>query len=420
MPAKGVDAVGDLPEQEGPPPGPSAGAVDGAVDGAGYDVVVVGGGVIGLSVGWWAARTGRSVAVCDPAPGQGSSWAAAGMLAPLSEASPVEAHLYPLAADSLRRWPAFAAALAEDGGGDVGLRTDGTLVVAAGDDDRRALAELRDRMAAFDPPGRWLGGGACRRLEPALHPGVRGGFEVPGDLQVDNRAVLAALQSALATRQGELIRSAVVAVELAGAGAGAGGGGGRLAGGRHRVHLEGGATVEAGWLVLATGAGGHPIGGVPAACQPPVRPVRGDIVRLQGHPDEPVLERVVRAQVDGRHVYLVPRRNGQVVVGATSEEGGYRTTSRAGAVHDLLHDALTVVPELAELELAEVCARLRPATPDNAPVLGPTAADKVAVAAGHYRNGFLLAPVTAAAVVATVCNEEMPAAAAACGAGRFG
>ncbi len=398
--------MGNLPEQSELPSGPAR-----PVDGSGYDVVVVGGGVIGLSVGWWAARTGRSVAVCDPAPGQGSSWAAAGMLAPLSEASPAEAHLYPLAADSLRRWPAFAAALADDGGGDVGLRTDGTLVVAAGDDDRRALAELRDRMAAFDPPGDWLGGGACRRLEPALHPGVRGGFEVAGDLQVDNRAVLAALQSALATRQGELIRSAVVAVELAA---------GRLPGGRHRVHLDGGATVEAGWLVLATGAGGHTIGGVPAGCQPPVRPVRGDIVRLQGDPGEPVLGRVVRAQVDGRHVYLVPRRNGQVVVGATSEEGGYRTTSRAGAVHDLLHDAVTVVPELAELELAEVCARLRPATPDNGPVLGPTAAERVAVAAGHYRNGFLLAPVTAAAVVATVCNEEMPAVAAGCGAGRFG
>ena len=367
------------------------------------DVVVVGGGVIGLSIGWWAARAGLSVAVCDPSPGRGSSWAAAGMLAPLSEASPLEADLYPLAADSLARWPAFAQALEEDGGGEVGLREEGSLAVAAGEDDGRALREVRERMAGFTPPGEWLSGRACRRLEPALHPGVRGGFEVPGDRQVDNRAVLGALEVALAKRGGRLLRSAVHAVEVP-VGPGARG--------VRRVHLDGGGRVEGRWLVLATGVGTRPIDGLPAVCRPPVRPVRGDIVRLRGDPAEPVVTRVVRAQVEGRRVYLVPRGNGEVVVGATSEEGGYRTETRAGGLHDLLHDALAVVPDLGELAVAEVCARLRPATLDNAPVLGATAVEGVAVAAGHYRNGFLLAPVTAAALVAVVLGEAPPAVAA--------
>lgn len=172
--------------------------------------------------------------------------------------------------------------------------------------------------------------------------------------------------------------------------------------------------------MLATGADGPPIAGLPEGCRPPLRPVRGDIIRLRGDPAEALLGRVVRAHVAGRFVYVVPRRSGEVVVGATSEEGGYRIESRAGAVHDLLHDALAVVPGLSELELVEVLGRLRPATPDNAPVIGPTAVDGVLVAGGHYRHGILLAPVTAEAVVAALRDEPGPTAAGPFGMERFG
>lgn len=371
------------------------------------DVAVVGGGVIGLAVAWRAGRAGLSVRVVDPSPGQGASWAAAGMLAPLSEASPREAVLFPLASDSLARWPAFAADLEADTGSDVGLRREGTLAVAFGDDDRRQLADVLDRARGFGLEAEWLAGRACRRLEPGLHPSVRGGFEVATDLQVDNRAVVTALVAAVEA-SGALRREAAVELRT--------GGGGRP----HQVVTGSGAVIDADRVVLATGADGPPIAGLPEGCRPPLRPVRGDIIRLRGDPAEALLGRVVRAHVAGRFVYVVPRRSGEVVVGATSEEGGYRIESRAGAVHDLLHDALAVVPGLSELELVEVLGRLRPATPDNAPVIGPTAVDGVLVAGGHYRHGILLAPVTAEAVVAALRDEPGPTAAGPFGMERFG
>lgn len=359
------------------------------------DVAVVGAGVIGLGAAWRAARRGLEVIVLDPAPGMGASWAAAGMLAPLSEATPREAALFPLASDSLGRWPAFATDLEADAGAEVGLRHEGTLAIALDDDDRRHLADVLDRSRNFGLSSEWLAGRACRRLEPALHPSVRGGFEIPTDLQVDNRAVVAALVGAVEARA-SLRRETVVEFRP--------GGNGRA----HRLLTASGEVVEADQVVLATGAAASPIAGAPDACRPPVRPVRGDIARLKGDPDEPVLSRVVRAYVEGRFVYLVPRRNGEVVVGATSEEGGWRTESRAGAVHDLLHDAIAIVPALSELELVEVIGRLRPATPDNAPVIGPTALEGVVLATGHYRHGFLLCPVTADAVVAALLGEPGP------------
>lgn len=359
------------------------------------DVAVVGGGVIGLACAWRSARRGLEVTVLDPAPGMGASWAAAGMLAPLGEASPNESELFPLATDSLSRWPAFAADLEADSGAVVGLRREGTLAVAFDEDDRRHLADVLDRATSFGLSSDWLAGRACRRLEPALHPRVRGGFEIPSDLQVDNRAVIRALVAVVEATT-SLRREAVT--EL-------------LPGDRgrpHRLLTTSGEVVEADRVVLATGAASSPIAGIPEACRPPVRPVRGDIARLKGDPDAPLLNRVIRAHVEGCFVYLVPRRNGEVVVGATSEEGGYRIESRAGAVHELLHGALAVVPALSELELVEVIARLRPATPDNAPVIGPSALEGLIVATGHYRNGFLLGPVTADAVVAALVGESGP------------
>jgi glycine oxidase len=370
------------------------------------EVAVVGGGVVGLAAAWRALRRGLHVVVFDPTPGMGASWAAAGMLAPFSEASPREAALFPLTSDSLSRWPGFVADLEADTGMEVGLRREGTLAIAFDDDDRRRLLDVLDRSRGFGLLSEWLTGSACRRLEPALHPSVRGGFEVPTDLQVDNRAVIAALLAAL-EKAGSLRREAVVELRLAHSGK------------AHTLVSSVGELVEVDKVVLATGASPLPIAGLPAPLRPPVRPVRGDIIRVRGNVDEPVLSRVVRAQVEGRFVYLVPRRNGEVVVGATSEEGGFRLESRAGAIHDLLHDALAVVPALSELELVEVIGRLRPATPDNAPVIGPTEVEGVVLAAGHYRHGFLLAPLSADAVVAALLGEPGPASVAPFGPARF-
>jgi len=371
------------------------------------DVVIVGGGVIGLSIAWRAAEAGFRVTVCDPDPGRGASWVAAGMLAPVTEAAVVEAALTSLGLVSARMWPTFAAEVEAASGIDPCLRTDGTLVVAFDSDDRRALEELLAVHRALGLSSEWLSPVECRRLEPLLSPRVRGGVAVAGDWQVDNRALLGALVGAGHNRNVEMRRKAVVCLR---------GDGTRIDG----VELDDGEVLRPAVVVLAAGAWSGQVGGVPPSARPPVRPVRGEIIRLSGPADDPVLLRTVRASVQGRSVYLVPRRNGEVVVGASMQEAGFASTVRAGAISELLGDAIAVVPAVAELDLVETTARLRPGTPDNGPILGPTPVDGLLLATGHHRNGILLAPLTALALVAVLRGESLPVEAKAFTLERFG
>jgi glycine oxidase len=371
------------------------------------DVVVVGAGVIGLAVAWRAAQAGASVTVCDPHPGQGASWAAAGMLAPVTESSVVEAPLTRLGLESARLWPAFAAALTEAAGGvDVGLRDEGTLAVAFDGDDRRALDRLLRVHRSLGLASEWLSAADCRRLEPRLSPRIRGALQVAGDWQVDNRAVVRALTAAVsaagATRRPEAVRRLV-------------GDGSRIDG----VELEDGTSLSARTVVVAAGAHSAAIGGLPEVARPPVRPVKGEILRLAGDPADPVLTHTVRGSVEGRAVYVVPRRHGEVVVGASSQEAGFDTRVRAGAVEELLRAAVDLVPGLAELELVECRAGLRPGTPDNGPVLGRTPVPGLVLATGHYRNGLLLLPVTADAIGEVLAGRDLPEVAASFGLERF-
>lgn len=363
------------------------------------DVIIVGGGVIGLSVAWRALAAGMRVTVCDPAPGTGASWAAAGMLAPVTEAHTDETALTELGLASVGRWPEFAAELTADSGVDPGLRQEGTLQVAFDDDDRRNLEELLDVHRPLGLDSQWCSARRCRDLEPLLSPRVRGGIEVQGDWQVDSRAVVAGLLEAFGRRAGRLRTMAVR----------------RLCHGRGGVtgvELEDGTVLNAAVVVVAAGARSAGLDGLPVDCRPPVRPVKGEILRLQADPAHPILSRTVRASVQGRSVYLVPRRHGELVVGATMEEAGFDTTVRAGAVHDLLRAAIDLLPAAGELPLVEALARSRPATPDNAPVLGGTPESGIVLATGHHRNGMLLAPVTADALLAVLEGGPLPAVAA--------
>lgn len=370
------------------------------------DVIVVGGGVIGLGVGWRAAVAGMRVMVCDPTPGSGASWAAAGMLAPVTEARADEAGLVELGLASLDRWPAFAADLAEDSGIDPGLRREGTLQVAFDDDDRRSLEELLAVHQSLGLDSEWCTARRCRELEPLVSPRVRGGIEVRSDWQVDSRAVVTGLQQALSRRGGRLQHASVRRLCLGSTGA-------------TGVEMEDGTVLEAPLVVVAAGAHSAELQGLPVEAVPPVRPVKGEIIRLRSDPDRPVLHRTVRAIVQGHFVYLVPRLHGELVVGASMEEAGFDTTVRAGAVHDLLRAAIDLLPAAAELPLAETMARLRPATPDNAPVLGSTSVPGLLLATGHHRNGMLLAPVTADALVAVLGGGELPPPAAPFNLARF-
>ncbi|MEU6157260.1 glycine oxidase ThiO [Streptomyces sp. NPDC047130] len=371
------------------------------------DVLVVGGGIIGLVTAWRAARGGAAVAVVDPDPGGGAARVAAGMLAAVTEHHHGEQELLALNLESARRWPAFAAELAEASGMDVGYRSCGTLAVALDADDRAELRELAELHRSHGLSSEWLTGRECRRLEPMLAPGVRGGLRVDGDHQADPRLLAAALLRAC-ERAGVVVhRRRAVRLEVTG---------GRVTG----VATEDGAVLPAGRVVLAGGSRSAELDGVPEEVRPPVRPVKGQVVRLAVPPVyAPFLSRTVRAVVRGSSVYLVPRENGELVVGATSEELGFDTTVTAGGVYTLLRDARELLPGITELPLTETLAGLRPGTPDNAPLLGPTSLDGLLLATGHYRNGVLLTPVTGDLMAETLATGALPARARAFAADRF-
>jgi glycine oxidase len=346
-------------------------------------VLVVGGGVIGLACASALAQAGHPVTLVAPDPGRdGASWVAAGMLAPVTEVQFGEAALTALLLAGAAQWKDFATALEQYTGLDVGYDQSGTLTVAADPSDRAALDDLLAYQQTLGGTAHRRSASQCRALVPALTPGLSGGIEVPGDHQVDNRALLGALVEAGRRAGVEFVAASVVAL-----GAGP------------SVTTDDGETLDADCVLLAAGIGTAAIDGIEGAGLPLLRPVKGHIVRLGGTGPTPLLTRTVRALVHGRSVYLVPRPDGSIVVGATVEERGADTTVQAGAVHQLLDDARAVVPGIDELELRETRAGLRPATPDNMPVIGWTARPGVAVATGHYRNGILLAPHTAAAVV---------------------
>jgi len=352
-----------------------------------HDVVVVGGGVIGLATAWRAAGGGRSVAVIDPAPGRGATWAAAGMLAPVSEAHFGEEALAALNVAAAAVWPGFARDLEAASDRCVHFRADGTLFVAGDPSDRAATDRVHAFHQALGLPATRLGARACREAEPLLAPGISGGVELPGDHQVDNRAVATALLEACGRSGVETVADEVARIDVAG---------GRVVG----VTLAGGGSLSAGAVVLAAGSRSGDVDGVPEAFRPPVRPVRGVTVRLHAPEGVPRLRRTVRALVHGRSCYLVPRDDGGLVLGATVEERGTALQVPLGGLADLVEDARRVVPALDEYSVLEVAPGLRPGSPDNGPIVGTVPVAGLVLATGHYRNGVLLAPATAEEVVA--------------------
>ncbi|MFJ6066191.1 glycine oxidase ThiO [Streptomyces tendae] len=375
------------------------------------DVLVVGGGIIGLVTAWRAARRGLVTALVDPEPGGGAAQVAAGMLAAVTELHYGEETLLALNLASARRYPEFAAELTELTGHDLGYRRCGTLAVALDADDRAHLRELHALQQRSGLESEWLSGRECRRLEPMLAPGVRGGLRVDGDHQIDPRRLAHALLAAC-EREGVVLHrewAERLIVER----------GERATG----VVTADGTALEAGQVVLAGGSLSGRLTGVPEAVLPPVRPVKGQVLRLampRTGVGAPLLNRTVRAVVRGNHVYLVPRESGELVVGATSEELGWDTTVTAGGVYELLRDAHELVPGITELPLTETRAGLRPGSPDNAPLLGRTDLDGLLLATGHYRNGVLLTPVTGDVMGDVLTGGELPEEARPFSPRRFG
>ncbi|MDQ4026380.1 MAG: glycine oxidase ThiO [Actinomycetota bacterium] len=356
------------------------------------DVVVVGGGAVGLGVAWRCAVAGASVQVFDSSGGRGATWAAAGMLAPVTEVHYGEEPLLRLNLESAARYPAFVEELEEVSGRGTGYRRCGTLMVALDADENRAFDELFRFQTGLGLEVRRLTGRETRAEEPGLAPNVRGGILVAGDHQVDNRALLEALGEACRRGGVRLARDAVESVEVE----------------RDRVvsvTARSAGVVPCAHAVVAAGSWSGGIAGIPPHSLPRVRPVKGQLVHLRGNPATPAATHNVR----GVDAYLVPRADGRLVVGATVEERGWDTTVTAGGVHELLRAAYDLLPGTAELELTETIAGLRPGSPDNAPLIGRTRVDGLLLATGHYRNGVLLAPVTADAIAALVTGAAAPA-----------
>jgi glycine oxidase len=357
------------------------------------DVVVAGGGVIGTAIAWRAAAAGLDVVLVDPEQGHAASLVAAGMLAPVSEALFGEGALLRLNLLAVGRFGSFAAELEEMTGHQVGLRREGTLAVAYDPGDYAALIRLTAFRRSAGLDAEELDSRACRKLEPFLTPDVHGGVLFPGDWSVDNRRYVAALGDAARSAKVRSVRDRVLEV--------------RIRDGQARgVRLADGDDISAAHVVVAAGCWSGAVGGLPDALRTVVRPVKGQLLRLR-HPAgvPPVISHTIRAIVRGTDVYLVPRADGELIVGATQEERGPDQTVTAGAVHDLLHDAMSVLPVTSELILAETCAGLRPGTPDNGPVVGRCGPDGLLLATGHYRNGILMSPVTADAAVALLAGQ---------------
>ncbi len=366
-------------------------------------VAIIGGGVIGLSLGWRLLEAGCRVTLVErnPETGRGASWAAAGMLAAGIEAEPTEEPLFQLARWSQSLWPGFAARLEAASGLPVGYDATGTLVCAFTRDQAEKLRHGIQFQRGLGGVFEWLHAGSAREREPGLAPNLVAAAFSPNDHQVDNRLLSAALAEAFRRAGGTLATGAEAAVDLAG--------------GRAVGIVAGGTRHPADVVVLAAGAWSRLVPGLPAEARPPTRPIKGQMLAVRMPAEAPLVRHVIW----GGHCYLVPRADGRLIVGGTVEERGFDTTITAGGLLSLLDDAWRTLPGIEELPIHETWVGFRPGSPDDQPILGETGIDGLLVATGHHRNGILLTPATAEAMAELILTGRTPDPIRPFGAGRF-
>lgn len=367
-------------------------------------VAIIGAGVIGLGIAWRLAAKGAKVDVFDRgAAGSGASHAAAGMLAACCEAEPGEDALVALGRESQARWPAFADELLKACGIDIELRNEGTLVVAFTADDQARIHHHLAHQKKLRLPLEWISAAETRRREPHLAGKLAGALWSPDDHQVDNRKLAAGLRVA-AEAAGATVREHTPVKEIS------------IASGRvDGVVLADGTKVAADVVVLAAGAWSRSIGGLSSELRPPVRPIKGQMLSLKMDAAAPLITHVVWAP----GIYMVPRRDGRLILGATVEEKAFDTTLTAGGMLTLLEAAWRTVPAIEELPIDEMWVGHRPGSRDDAPIVGPAPAQGLIYATGHHRNGILLTPVTVDAVARLVLEGTIEPAIRPFGIERF-
>ena len=367
------------------------------------DIAVIGGGLIGLSIAWRLARAGRAVTVLERETiGAGASLAATGMLAPAAEHEPGSDPLLPLALESLRLWPGFRDALETESGRAIDYRPDGTLVLAVGRDEVERLRFRYDLQRRSGLDAAWLPGGEVRRLEPGLRPSVTAGIHCPLDHQVDPRLVMDALAEAC-RRAGVILAEGTSVTGL------------DWSGGCVTGLRAGNRPVAAETVILASGAWSGVDGLLPENLALPVRPLKGQSLALRTTARTGTLGRMIWTE----QVHMAPKSDGQIIVGATVEDCGFRPGVTAGGLYALLEGARRVLPGIEEMEVEAIWSGYRPTSDDDAPILDTLAPGLVA-ATGHHRNGYLLAPVTAAAIAELVLRGDLPEVARPFTRARFG
>lgn len=366
-------------------------------------VAIIGGGAIGLAVGWRLAQRGAAVAIYERGEaGRGASWAAAGMLAAGVETEPGEIALAALNRRSLALWPDFATELEQVSGLSVDLRHEGTLMVALNRDDAAQLRFTYEFQRKHGIALEWLSMRQALAREPHLNPSVVAAVYSPTDHQADNRMLVRALKRAFLSAGGVLREHApVTAIEVSA---------GRVTG----IRL-GEVRVAASIVVMAAGAWSGEIVGLPPEARAPIRPVKGQMLALRMNPAAPLLRHVVWAP----RAYMVPRRDGRLIVGGTVEEKGFNTDLTAGGVFAMLDGAWRALPGIEDLAVDEMWVGFRPGSRDDAPILGPADVAGLVYATGHYRNGILLTPVTAVLIAKYILSGEIDAAMAPFAPSRF-
>ncbi len=366
--------------------------------------IIIGGGIIGLSIAWELSRRGQSVVVLErDHVGLHASRAAAGMLAAVAELGFEEFDLYAFCAESVRRWPVFARELEQDSGLKVDYRAHGTIVAARDRDAALGMRRAYEFQREHDFDVAWLTRDEALDIEPFLSPNIAAAMFAKEDHAVDNRAVLRALAAAIRARGGTVRENAPVREVRFGSGPPEVWFGTRSVDAAEDAEetLE---SISAEQIVLAAGPWSRDIPGLPDAARPPVRPVKGQILELRMHPSF-ALKHVVR----GKRAYLVPRSDGRLIVGATNEEMGFDLDVTAGGLWSVLDGAWELVPGIMDLPVLGIDVGLRPASRDHQPMVGWSTTAGLFVATGHYRHGIMLSAATAHAAADALTGGALPA-----------
>jgi len=352
-------------------------------------IVIIGGGIIGLSLGWQLLRRGRPVAIFERGEaGREASWIAGGLLAPHAEVGFEEEELLRAGVRSHELYRRFVDELHEDTGQQITLDPRGTLIVGFNRDDTERIRRLFEFRQHLGLPVDWLMGSEAREREPLLSPKVTAAISIPDDNQINNRRLVDMLKKAFVARGGRLEEnSSIVSIETENRGA-------------LRVAGPSGET-PASAIVVAAGCWSAQIGGIPEALRPPVRPVKGQIIALRLS-DDVNFGHVIRSP----DIYLVPKDDGRLVLGASQEEMGFDKTPTAGEVMRLLERGWEAVPSIYDLTLESVDVGLRPGSRDNHPIMGATSIENIYYATGHFRHGILLAPLTAYSMTDLIIDGE--------------